>query len=97
MVLAEFVKFKHGLYKPCAIGWFEAIMLEPRLLQPCFHLAGGPPWRPPTRVDVPLWHAAAVYMYMYMYMYTVMCMCMYVHMYVYMHMYMYVAAYYAYE
>ena len=40
MVLAEFVKFKHGLYKSCGIEWFESIMLEPRLLQPCFHVAG---------------------------------------------------------
>ena len=42
MVLAEFVKFKHGLYKSCGIECFEGIMLEPCLLQPCFHVAGGP-------------------------------------------------------
>ena len=41
MVLAEFVKFKHGLYKSCGIEWLEGIMLEPCLLQPCFHVAGG--------------------------------------------------------
>ena len=40
MVLAEFFKFKHGLYKSCGIEWFEGIMLEPCLLQPCFHVAG---------------------------------------------------------
>ena len=40
MVLAEFVKFKHGLYKSCGIEWFEGSMLEPCLLQPCFHVAG---------------------------------------------------------
>ena len=40
MVLAEFVKFKHGLYKSCGIECFEGIMLEPCLLQPCFHVAG---------------------------------------------------------
>ena len=41
MVLAESVKFKHGLCKSCGIEWFEGIMLEPCLLQPCFHVAGG--------------------------------------------------------
>ena len=40
MVLAEFVQFKHGLYKSCGIEWYEGIMLEPCLLQPCFHVAG---------------------------------------------------------
>ena len=40
MVLAEFVTLKHGLYKSCGIEWFEGIMLEPCLLQPCFHVAG---------------------------------------------------------
>ena len=40
MVLAEFVKFKHGLYRSCGIECFEGIMLEPCLLQPCFHVAG---------------------------------------------------------
>ena len=39
MVLAESFKFKHGLYKSCVIEWFEGIMLEPCLLQPCFHVA----------------------------------------------------------
>ena len=34
MVLAEFSKFKHGLYKSCGA------MLEPCLLQPCFRVAG---------------------------------------------------------
>ena len=29
MVLAEFVRFKHGLYKSCGIECFEGIMLEP--------------------------------------------------------------------
>ena len=42
MVLAEFVKFKHGLHKSCGIECLEGIMLEPCLLQPCFHVAG--PW-----------------------------------------------------
>ena len=40
MVLAEFVKFKHGLYKSCGLIWFEGIVLEPCLLQLCFHVAG---------------------------------------------------------
>ena len=40
MVLAEFVEFKHGLYKSCGIECFEGIMLEPCLLQPYFHVAG---------------------------------------------------------
>ena len=40
MVLAEFVKFKDGLYDSCGIEWFEGIMLETCLLQPCFHVAG---------------------------------------------------------
>ena len=40
MVLAEFVKFKRGLYKSCGIEWFDGIMLEPCLLQPCLHVAG---------------------------------------------------------
>ena len=40
MVLAEFVKLKHGIYKSCGIECFECIMLEPYLLQPCFHVAG---------------------------------------------------------
>ena len=52
MVLAEYIKFKHGLYKSCGIECFEGIMLEPCLLQPCFHVAGltasgrGPAARP---------------------------------------------------
>ena len=37
MVLAEFVKLKHGLDKSCCIEWLEGIMLEPCLLQPCVH------------------------------------------------------------
>ena len=40
MVLAEFVKLKHGLYKSCGIERFEGIMLESCSLQPCFHVAG---------------------------------------------------------
>ena len=36
MALAEFVKFKHGLYKSCGIECVEGIMLEPCLLQPCY-------------------------------------------------------------
>ena len=42
MVLAEFAKFKHGLYKSCGVECFEGIMLEPCLLQPCLHVAGPP-------------------------------------------------------
>ena len=34
MVLAESVKFKHGLHKSCGMEWFEGTMLEPCLLQP---------------------------------------------------------------
>ena len=40
MVLAESVQFKHGLYKSCGIVCFEGTMLEPCLIQPCFHVAG---------------------------------------------------------
>ena len=40
MVLAEFVKFKHGLYQFCGIECFKSIVLEPCLLQPCLHIAG---------------------------------------------------------
>ena len=40
MVLAESVKFKHGLYRSCSKECFEGIVLEPCLLQPCFHVAG---------------------------------------------------------
>ena len=36
MVLAESIKFKHGLYKSRGIECFEGIMLEPCLLQPLF-------------------------------------------------------------
>ena len=39
MVLAEFVKFKRGLYNSCGIEFYEGILLEPCLLQPCFHVA----------------------------------------------------------
>ena len=38
MVLASFIKFNHGLCKSCGIECFEGIMLEPCLLQPCFHV-----------------------------------------------------------
>ena len=40
MVLAEFSKSKHGLCKSFDIECLEGIMLEPCLLQPCFHVAG---------------------------------------------------------
>ena len=40
MVPAEFIKFKHGLYKSYGIECFEGIMLESCLLQQCFHAAG---------------------------------------------------------
>ena len=41
MVLAESVQFKHGIYSSCGINvHHEGIMLEPCLLQPCFHVAG---------------------------------------------------------
>ena len=40
MVLAQVVRFKHGLYKSCGVECFEGMMLEPRLLQPGFHVAG---------------------------------------------------------
>ena len=52
MVLAEFIEFKNGLCKSCGIECFEGIMLEPCLLQPCFHVAGGRgrPARPPPGV-----------------------------------------------
>ena len=41
MVLAQFIRFNHGLCKSCGIECFEGIVLEPCLLQPCFHVAGG--------------------------------------------------------
>ena len=40
MALAESVEFKHGLYTSCGIECFDGILLEPCLLQPCFHVAG---------------------------------------------------------
>ena len=40
MRVADFVKFKYGLYKSCGIECFQGIMLEPCLLQPCLHVAG---------------------------------------------------------
>ena len=40
MALADFARFKHGLCKSCGIECFEGILLEPCLLQPCFHIAG---------------------------------------------------------
>ena len=40
MVLVEFVKFKHGLYRSCGTECFEGILLEPCSLQPCLHVAG---------------------------------------------------------
>ena len=40
MVLAQFVEFKHGLHKSCGVEFFECFLLEPCLLQPCFHDAG---------------------------------------------------------
>ena len=40
MVLAEIIRFKHGLYKSCGVECVEGIMLEPYLLKPCFHVAG---------------------------------------------------------
>ena len=35
-----FDKLKRGLYKSCGIECLEGIMLEPCLLQACFHVAG---------------------------------------------------------
>ena len=51
MALAEFVKFKHGLCKSCGVECFEGIVLEPCLLQPCFHVAGRtrPDWTGPDQ------------------------------------------------
>ena len=40
MALAQFVSFKYGLHKSCGIECVEGIMLEPCLLQPCYHVAG---------------------------------------------------------
>ena len=37
MVLAKSIRFKRGLYKSCGV------MLEPCLLQPCFHVASEGP------------------------------------------------------
>ena len=39
MVLALFIKLNHGLYKSCGIECVEGIMIEPCLLQLCFHVA----------------------------------------------------------
>ena len=38
MVLAEFIKLKHRLYKSCGVECVDGILLEPSLLQPCFHV-----------------------------------------------------------
>ena len=40
MVLASFIKLNHGSCKSCGTECFEGIVLEPCLLQPCFHVAG---------------------------------------------------------
>ena len=55
MVSAEFAKFKHGLHKSCGIECLEGMMLEPCLLQPCFHVAGrrrarAAAWPPARRI-----------------------------------------------
>ena len=39
MLLAELIKFKHGLYESCGVECFEGAMLEPCLLQPRFRVA----------------------------------------------------------
>ena len=61
MDLAEFMKFKHGLHNSCGIECLEIIMLEPCLLQPCFHVAGTSP-----QPRQPLRH---IYIYIYIYTY----------------------------
>ena len=40
MVLAEFVKFKRGLYRSCGVEWLEGTMVEPCLLQHVFTWPG---------------------------------------------------------
>ena len=75
MVLAEPVRFKHGLYKSCGIDCVEGIVLEPCLLQPCFHVAGGSGQAAPGagaggRPD-------GIYIYIYIYIYI----CIHIHTY----------------
>ena len=92
MVLAEFVEFKHGLYKSCGIKCVEGIMLEPCLLQPCFHVAGL--CTPGAHVgarrggvsqalgrDGHLGQALVLRVYVCMYVYIHMCIYIYIYIY----------------
>ena len=74
MVLAEFVKLKHGLCKSCGVECFEGIVLEPCLLQPCFHVAASP-WA--------IYLSLCIYIYMCICVY--MCMCVYIYIYIYIY------------
>ena len=84
MVLAEFVKFKHGLYKSCGIEWFEGIMLEPWLLQPCFHVAGSRRRRNAKYIYIYIYIYTHTYthVYIYIYIYTYMYICIYIYIYI---------------
>ena len=64
MVLAEFVKFKHGLYKSCVTDCLEGIMLEPYLLQPCVHIAGEGA-AATAAPDIAALQAVYIYIYIY--------------------------------
>ena len=100
MVLAEFVRFKHGLYRSCGIEWFEGIVLEPCLLQPCFHVAGQSS-TPQTTSLLHLFQYKSrsnhnykiintqinTYISIYIYIYICMYVCMYVCMCVYIYIY----------
>ena len=85
MVLAESVKFKHGLYKSCGIECFEGIMLEPCLLQPCFHVAGSPGrdmyLRAWSRGD----NCGHGHVYIHIYLYLSLSLSIYIYIYIYIH------------
>ena len=103
MVLAEFVKFKHGLYKSCGIEWFEGIF-DRAMFTPTMFSRG--------RRMVPTASTAAeeargrrdrgsedkhIMLYIYIYiMYVCMYVCIYIYIYImcpyiyiYIHMYTY--------
>ena len=89
MVLAEFVKLKHGLYKSCDIECFEGILLEPCLLQPCVHVAGSCCTRlfcastSAGRGRRP--NLCIIYMYIYIYIYYIYIYIYYIYIYICIH------------
>ena len=54
MVLAEYVKFKHGLHKSCGIECFEGIKLEPCHLDCVLLCPGGAVQKKPFQKLKPL-------------------------------------------